>query len=160
MAPPFPHQRTTCIACGHADLQPVMWIRKTGEPPGSPDHNIVYEYNTVAACPTCSQAQMEELSHDCWSAPGEEDWDMYWWYLFDSEELILLRNLLAACPAPLDPACTCSLHQDLRKSCEGLFSTVGYSNRLPHRPSPRLDTRFLPMIIEKRAEHFILLPVV
>jgi hypothetical protein len=137
-----------------------MWIRKEGEPPGEPGHNILYTVHTVAACPVCRQGQMEEYTHDCWSPPGEEDWDMYWWYLFDQKEIAFLRSLLVTCPSPLNPACDCRLHEDLRTSCEGLFSQVGYHHRRPHSPYPGLDAGYVPLTIEKQGNSIRLQPKV
>jgi hypothetical protein len=154
MIPPIPQRRKTCIFCGQEDLHPLMWIRRNGEPPGSPGHNILYESSSIAACNACGQAQLEEHSHDCFSPPGEEDWDMYWWYLLDPEERAWLERLLAACPAPLDPACACPLHQGLRASCETLYDGAALLHHLPHAPFPGGSVAYRRLALEESAGKF------
>jgi hypothetical protein len=123
-------------------LQPWVEIDESGLPPWEEGHQIIYSYRVLLVCNTCGHAQLECHSHDCWS--HDEDWDMYWWYVLAPAGVARLRQILATCLAPLDPACGCNVHVALRRCSERLYGGVR------HVTSTRLAAGFAWLTLEER----------
>lgn len=71
---------------------------------------------TVASCASCGGALIERHSFDDWDTGNPADFDMYWWWRMDASDAATFRDAVAACPAPLDPACECLVHTSLRSA--------------------------------------------
>jgi hypothetical protein len=119
------HARRTCVVCGSLNLAPLVWIDLRGVPHSDPGHNVVYDYTGVIVCGACGHAQLEKFSHDCWSM--DEDWDMYWWYVLNPDDVKRFRQMLDSCPNSLDPKCTCPVHEGLRHSSERVYGGVRHA---------------------------------
>ncbi len=117
--------RPTCIVCGSRDLEELVWIHLRGIAHGDPGHDVVHDYSGIIVCDTCGHGQLEEFSHDCWSP--DEDWDMYWWYALDPDDVKQLCGLLDSCPNPLDPKCACAVHESLKQSSERVYGGVKHT---------------------------------
>jgi len=100
--------------CSTKELVRLMFLHKSGEPPGDPKHQIGYDHDIVEICPSCHGATVERLRHDCFDF--EEVWDQYEWYELSPEDGARLRVVAARCDQPLDPLCRCDVHESLRKS--------------------------------------------
>lgn len=120
--------RESCPVCGHDGLNGLAMIAETGVTHGRPHHNFTHTYWKTAVCPTCDHAIIEQFSHDCFGYYGDEDWDMFWWYVLAPGDTAVLRQHLAACPASLDGNCDCALHQSLRESCAALSPAVPHAS--------------------------------
>ena len=95
-----------------------MWLSKSGEPPGHPEHNIGYDHELIEICPECSGATLEKLKHDCFDF--EDVWDQYEWYELAPDDGARVRALAARCEQPLNPFCNCFTHNSLRESAGSL----------------------------------------
>jgi hypothetical protein len=109
-----------CSICGSSELLPIMWIERNGIPHGSDGHHVQYGTTVLQICPQCRRGWLEQYSHDCWAYFGDEPWDMFWWFLLEPEDLQRLIGEMEDCPVPLDPKCSCDLHQTLRSAFERL----------------------------------------
>ena len=104
-----------CLRCGERQ-EPVVAIDLSGVPHGTAGHNVMYDWTTVLSCPGCGYGEVRHHSHDCWSDPWDEEWDMTWSTQLPPAPLALLRQGMATCPAPADPACECTAHASLRET--------------------------------------------
>ena len=129
------YERKNCLVCQSVALEPLIHIMARGYPHGHRQHEVSYRYKTAVVCRSCGQGQLESYSHDCWGYHGDEDWDMYWWFLFDVVQTAQLSQLVAQCPTPLAADCACDLHRSLQSSCERLFSSHRSVSR-PNLPKP------------------------
>lgn len=111
-----------CLSCRCPRLAPLLALGEKGIAPEKPGHNVVYSYVALSMCGDCGHGQLERYSHDCWS--HDDDWDMYWWFVLGPDELTKLRELMRACPRPLDVGCACPLHADLRASAAQCWGGV------------------------------------
>ena len=98
-----------------------MWLHKSGEPPGDPNHQIGYDHDVIDICPACDGATLEHLRHDCFDF--EAVWDQYEWYEFSPDDGARLRSLASRCDRPLEPLCNCATHKSLRESLRALPSS-------------------------------------
>jgi hypothetical protein len=124
-----------------------MWLTKSGEPPGHPEHNIGYDHDVVDICPECSGATLERLKHDCFDF--EDVWDQYEWYELDAADGPAIREVAAQCPDPLNPFCRCQTHKSLALSMRHLpasgwstvFDDAGHRHRVSivRGASPRFE---------------------
>lgn len=110
--------------CQTKELVRLLFLHKSGEPPGDPGHQISYDHDIVEICPSCNGATLEVLKHDCFDF--EEVWDQYEWYELVPADGARLRELAARCGRPLDPFCRCPVHQSLRESAR-LLPTSGWN---------------------------------
>lgn len=133
--PPL-YARTRCLVCGEQALQPLLNLTESGVPHGAAGHVLTFDYSAVAVCSQCGCAQLEKYSHDCFHYPGDEDWDMYWWYVLTNTAVLHLRSFLGRCPNCLDAQCGCALHTALRASSARLWGGV------QHRVAPEAQTEF------------------
>lgn len=85
-------------ACANTDLVRLMFLHKSGEPPGDPNHQIGYEHDVVEMCPSCNGATLEHLRHDCFDF--EEVWDQYEWYDLSPDDGTRLREVASRCEQP------------------------------------------------------------
>lgn len=99
----------------------LMWLYKSGEPPGDPNHQIGYDHDLIEICPACSGATLESLRHDCFDY--EDVWDQYEWYELSPDDGARMRAIAARCDRPLDPFCVCMTHASLRSSARALPSS-------------------------------------
>jgi len=104
--------------CQTKELVRLLFLNKSGEPPGDPKHQIAYDHDVVEICPSCNGATLERLRHDCFDF--EDVWDQYEWYELSPEDCVRLREVAARCSEPLNPFCTCEVHQSLRESMRAL----------------------------------------
>ncbi len=118
------HARPTCVVCGSRDLEAMVWIHLRGVPHDNPGHNVIYDYSGLVVCGACGHGQLETYSHDCWSLDVDEEWEMYWWYALNPDDVKRLHQLLDVCPNPLDPNCVCPVHKGLRQSRERIHGGV------------------------------------
>jgi len=100
--------------CQTKELVRLLFLHKSGEPPDDPKHQIAYDHDVVEICPSCNGATLERLRHDCFDF--EEVWDQYEWYELSPEDCVRLREVASRCGQPLNPFCTCEVHQSLRES--------------------------------------------
>lgn len=107
--------RTTCLSCKSSRLQGLIFIKKEGEPPGHPKHNIVYSHLVVLRCLDCGRGQVDRRKHDCFDF--EEVWDQDEQYALSSYETAKLEANIASCPQPLSPFCSCAVHESLNANC-------------------------------------------
>ncbi|GAA4063332.1 hypothetical protein [Actinomadura miaoliensis] len=96
--------------CDRPRLTVVLSLAERGVPHGSAGHDIIYDYTRVSECSECGGGVVEHFSHDCWDIGDHADYDKYWWWRVDMDAI---RELVRACPAPLDPGCGCPVHQGL-----------------------------------------------
>ena len=99
--------------CDTPSLSPLIHLHKRGVPHGSPGHNVVHTYTDVSRCGSCGGGVVEHFSHDCWDPADHSSWDMYWWWRVAPADMGVLLEVVASCPAPLDPSCTCPVHRAL-----------------------------------------------
>ena len=85
-------------ACANTDLVRLMFLHKSGEPPGDPNHQIGYEHDVVETYPSCNGATLEHLRHDCFDF--EEVWDQYEWYDLSPDDGTRLREVASRCEQP------------------------------------------------------------
>ena len=103
-----------CAACGTGRLLRAMFIYKEGEPPGHPNHQVVYNDLQLHECEQCARGVLIRMKHDSfdWEAAWDNE-DRYW---IDARSMKELNGWLAACARPQDPECNCKLHEAMRKS--------------------------------------------
>lgn len=135
LQPPL-YARSHCLICGDQALQPLLNLSESGIPHGAAGHVLTYDYSAVAVCSQCGSGQLEKYSHDCFHYPGDEDWDMYWWFVLTPADILRLRTFLGRCPNRLDAQCDCALHTALRVSSARLWGGVR------HRVVPQVQTEF------------------
>jgi hypothetical protein len=125
--------------CATKELARLMFLHKSGEPPGDPKHQIGYEHDVVEICSACNGATLERLRHDCFDF--EEVWDQYEWYELSPEDGTRLREVAARCAQPLNPFCTCAEHRSLCESARALpvSSWDAVFERATHRHTIRLS---------------------
>src|SRR5437773_2012224 len=70
--------------CSATEMVQLLFLNKSGEPPGHPDHQIGYNHDVVNVCRSCNGATLERLRHDCFDF--EEVWDQYDWYELTPED--------------------------------------------------------------------------
>src|SRR5258705_9945402 len=104
--------------CEAKELVRLMWLHKSGEPPGDPGHQIGYDDDVLEICPSCNGATLEALRHDCFDF--EAVWDQYEWYELSPEDGAKARAIASHCERPLDPSCDCDAHKSLRTSVRAL----------------------------------------
>jgi hypothetical protein len=119
--------RATCVICGSRQLQPLLNLSVEDVPHGAPGHVFTFGYNIVAVCAACGHGQLEKYSHDCFHYPGDEDWDMYWWYALRPGDVARVRDRSARCPDRLNAECACALHRSLRESSQRLWGGVKHA---------------------------------
>ncbi|HLV98200.1 MAG TPA: hypothetical protein VKT82_05930 [Ktedonobacterales bacterium] len=124
-----------CPVCDGEGLAEVLRLKERGVPHDAPGHAVVHDATILLVCQHCQRGILQVYSHDCWAYEGDEDWEMYWWYVLEPEGLAHLRTWLQSCPQPLDPQCPCALHQDLRASTTSLYAGVPHTYS-PHRHAP------------------------
>jgi hypothetical protein len=69
---------------------------------------------SVSVCAACGGAVIEYYSFDDWDTGNPADFEKYWWWRMDAPDTAAFRDAIAACPAPLDPACRCAVHQAVK----------------------------------------------
>lgn len=124
-----------CLVCDSEGLVELLRLAERGVPHDTPGHEVVHDATVLLVCQHCQHAILQHYSHDCWAYEGDEDWEMYWWYVLEPEGLARLRTWLPSCQAPLDPNCPCVLHQTFRTSTTSLHAGVTHSYT-PHRHAP------------------------
>ena len=122
-----------CSICGIKGLVGEIWIRREGVPHGVAEHNVAYTSTNLQSCPQCKRGWLQHFSHDCWHYYEDEPWDMYWWYMLESEDMQRIDTLLERCPTPLDPQCSCDLHCALRDATRNLYGGVKHRETIPLR---------------------------
>jgi len=100
-----------CLRCG-SPLDLVVAIHQRDTPPG-PGHQV-WDWSRVMSCPSCGYGDLRHFSHDDW--PSEEHADMEWSTQLPPAALAVVREGVATCPDPADPACECTAHASLRES--------------------------------------------
>lgn len=75
---------------------------------------------TLAVGSKCGIGQLEVFSYDCWNHCEDEDWNIYWWYVLEQNDVTTLNNMLATCPDPENSQCICDIHTTLCSYCERL----------------------------------------
>ncbi len=131
-------------------MQPFLNLSETGTSHGAAEHNFTHAYQIMAICEACRHGLLEKYSHDCFQYHGDEDWDMYWWYALDPIALGRLRELLTACPDPLNAACACAPHRSLRDSSERLWGGV------QHAVDPAGKIAFTWMVLDEQPDQITL----
>jgi hypothetical protein len=124
-----------CLVCDGKELEELLRLKERGIPHGAPGHEVVHDVTTLLVCQRCQHAILQVYSHDCWAYEGDEDWEMYWWYVLEPEGLAYLRTWLPSCPQPLDPNCSCALHEGLRAAETSLHAGIRHTYT-PHRHAP------------------------
>ncbi len=124
-----------CLVCDSEGLVELLQLAERGVPHDTPGHEVVHDATVLLVCQHCQHAILQHYSHDCFAYIGDEDWEMYWWYVLEPEGLAHLRTWLPSCPQPLDPHCPCVLHQTLRTSTTSLHAGVKHST-IPYRHAP------------------------
>lgn len=119
--------RDKCLACGGAEMRPLLLLHRTGFPSGHPQHNFTYEHIVIARCQYCGAKQIEIFGHDCFSY--DEVWDQSEWYALDAADGARAEELISECPSPLSAECACVAHQQLRDICLAL-PVKGWSSPL------------------------------
>lgn len=142
--------RARCLMCGSSPLRPLLNLSVEDVPHGAPRHVFTFGYNIVAECEACGHGQLEKYSHDCFHYEGDEDWDMYWWYVLRPADVARLRSLLVGCPDQFNAACECAFHQSLRASSMRLWGGVR------HAVNPAGKISFAWVVIEEQADHVAL----
>jgi hypothetical protein len=142
--------RSHCLICGSQRLQPFLNLAVEGVLHGAPEHNFTYVYRIMTRCGECGHGQLEKYSHDCFHYEGDEDWDMYWWYVLRPADVARLRSLLVGCPDQFNAACECAFHQSLRASSMRLWGGVR------HAVNPAGKISFAWVVIEEQADHVAL----
>ncbi|MFJ6573845.1 hypothetical protein ACIQNU_41275 [Streptomyces sp. NPDC091292] len=99
--------------CDTPTLTRLLALNRRGTPPGTPGHDVVFDYTDVLRCSACGGGVVEHHSHDCWDPADHASWDMYWWWRIDTAGMRLVEEWAAACPDPLSPTCDCSVHRGL-----------------------------------------------
>jgi len=128
-----------CPVCDNKGLEELLRLKERGVPHDTPGHEVVHDATILLVCPNCQRGILQVYSHDCWGYEGDEDWEMYWWYVLEPEGLAQLRTWLPSCPQPLDPQCYCDLHQHLRATTTSLHAGVRHSySPHPHAPYAQL----------------------
>lgn len=120
----MPYHRKSCFSCQQQTMSLLFAIAERGVPHEAIFHETIYSYRAIGRCSACGRAQLERHPHDCWGYHGDEDWEMYWWFLFDPAVTQPLLNLINHCPTPLDPYCKCDSHQQIRTASEYLHSPI------------------------------------
>lgn len=95
-----------------------MVLSREGAPPGTPEHDFVYEHDMIVACHRCEALRLETWRHDCFDF--ESSFDRHWYFPVEDSDADTLRERTAACPDPLDPGCDCRTHRSLRRSLDDL----------------------------------------
>lgn len=142
--------RNSCVICGSRQLQILLNLSVEDVPHGEPGHIFTFGYNVVSVCEACGHGQLEKFSHDCFHYEGDEDWDMYWWYVLRPDDAARLRDLLVGCPDQLDAACECALHQSLRASSMRLWGGV------QHAVNPAGQVSFAWAMLEEQPDRVVL----
>ncbi len=70
-----------------------------------------YDDKALYRC-ACGAIQYEHYSHDCWSPPSDEPWNMC--FRNRVEDVERASALVAACKTPFETDCRCPLHELLR----------------------------------------------
>ena len=143
--------RLRCLICGNSRLQPLLNLSFEDIPHGAPGHIFTFGYNIVSVCEACGHGQLEKYSHDCFHYAGDEDWDMYWWYVLRPDDVTRLRNLLVRCPAAFNAACECALHQSLRASSMRLWGGVR------HAVNPAGKVEFAWVVLDEQPDRVVLM---
>ena len=125
---------SVCLVCDNKGLAKLLLVKEQGVPHGTPGHDVVHDVTLLLVCQHCKHAILQVYSHDCLPYEGDEDWEMYWWFVLKPDGLAHLRTWLPSCPRPLDPHCSCALHQGLR-SAPSLNVGITHSYT-PHRHAP------------------------
>jgi hypothetical protein len=100
--------------CNEPDFTPVLHLAERGVPHDRESHEFIHDYTVVLQCAACGGGLVETQSHDCWAAMYEgEPANLTWWWRVDPADMPHVRGVLAACPAPQDPGCACSVHGGL-----------------------------------------------
>lgn len=142
--------RTQCLICGSSQLRPFLNLSETGTPHGAAEHNFTRAYQTFAICDACGHGFLEVYAHDCFHYYGDEDGDMYWWYVPDPIAMNRLHDLMAQCPDPLSTACDCALHRGLCHSGERLWGGV------KHAVNPIAKIAFAWALLEEQPDRAVL----
>lgn len=124
------YARKQCFHCQEKQMKTLFAVMEQGVPHHHSQHKTIYSYRVFGRCQACGRLQLERYSHDCWGYHGDEDWDMYWWFLFDEASAEQLLEQFDNCTTPLNPNCSCSIHQSLRTASEHLYtgrSSVEYA---------------------------------
>jgi hypothetical protein len=108
-----PQSSMVSRCCDSPSLSVLMNLAERGVPHGGRGHNVVHDYTRVFRCGACSGGVVEHHSHDCWETGDHSSWDMYWWWRIDPTDMGAALEVAAMCPAPLDSACTCQVHEAL-----------------------------------------------
>ncbi len=119
--------RTTCLICGSQQLRAFLSLTERGTPHGAAGHQHVYDYTIIGVCADCEHGQLETFSHDCFSHPTDEDWDMYWWYALAPADVDRLTAMTERCPDRLNAQCNCAVHRGLRESSGRLWGGVRHA---------------------------------
>src|SRR6266545_3428295 len=89
-----------CQSCLAGTEQLLMFIKKVGEPPGHPQHQIVYEHLQLYQCDLCLRGRVEREKHDCF------DWEAVWTatddFWIDAVVMADVRHAMVPCPRPAD----------------------------------------------------------
>ena len=112
-----------CPCCRAGQPSRVLFIFKEGEPPGHPNHQIVYDDLQLHQCNRCLRGVLSRLKHDC--SDFEAAWDDRDDYWIDAASMKDLGAALTACPHPQEPECECAIHVSLRNSLKDLPSLQG-----------------------------------
>lgn len=142
--------RSSCLICDSQQLRPLLNLSVEDVPHGAPGHLFTFGYNIVVTCEACGHGQLEKYSHDCFHYYGDEAWDMYWWYALSPTTIGRLRDLLSACPDPLNAVCDCALHRSLRGSGERLWGGV------QHAVDPGGMIKFAWLLLEEQRDQVTL----
>ena len=112
-----------CPVCRAGSLATdALILESEGVPPMNPGHELTYRHRIVRVCDRCGGGMLERLSHDCFNPDWEDEpWDTILTYELAPADVDRLRALIREfCSQPLDPTCSCALHESLRASCDAL----------------------------------------
>jgi hypothetical protein len=115
-----------CAARCPGKTELVVTVRDRGVPHRMPGHHNVYCYTFLAVCTTCATGRLESFSHDCYSDPDDDPWDLGWVRVVSPDDVERLRWVLRDCPQWQNGTCDCRLHAALVDSSERLdtYSTA------------------------------------